>query len=188
MLGIYELNVLLYKYAGAGGWNDPDMLEVGNGNLTFEENKSHFTLWCMMAAPLILGNDIRAFVKADGTVDTDNDTYKILSNKELIAIDQDKLGAQCRRIKTNGIEDILVKPLENGEFAVCFFNKASRPTVMQHSVRDIVFRPFVSTLYSKSYTVKDLWSGEEEEVEDKISALVPAHGVRVFRVKVKESV
>lgn len=188
VLGIYERNVLLYKYAGVGGWNDPDMLEVGNGNLTAEENKSHFTLWCMMASPLILGNDIRAFIREDGTVDKDNETYKILSNKELIAIDQDKLGMQCRRIKTNGIEDILVKPLENGEFAICFFNKASIPTVMQHGIKDIVFRPFVSTMYSKSYIIKDLWSGEEEAVDDKISAMVPAHGVRIFRVKVNESV
>jgi hypothetical protein len=67
VLGIYRINVLLHKHAGPGGWNDPDMLEVGNGNLTFEENKSHFTLWCMMAAPLILGNDVRRFLKEDGT-------------------------------------------------------------------------------------------------------------------------
>ena len=101
VLGIYEVNVLLYKYSGVGGWNDPDMLEVGNGSLNYEENKSHFTLWCMMSAPLILGNDIRKFVKADGTPDTDNTTYQIVTNKELIAVDQDSLGVQCRRIKTN---------------------------------------------------------------------------------------
>ena len=67
-MGIYEFNVRLDEYAGPGAFNDPDMLEVGNGNLTFEENKSHFTLWSMMAAPLILGNDIRTFIKPDGTV------------------------------------------------------------------------------------------------------------------------
>lgn len=115
MLGIYERNVRLYAHAGPGGWNDPDMLEVGNGSLTFEENKSHFTLWCMMAAPLILGNDIRKFIKADGTVDEENKTLSILKNREVIAIDQDPLGVQCRRVRKDGLVDILVKPLENRE-------------------------------------------------------------------------
>ncbi len=186
VLGIYELNVLLYKYAGVGGWNDPDMLEVGNGNLTYEENKSHFTLWCMMAAPLILGNDIRKFIKEDGSVDKDNETYKILSNRELIAIDQDKLGMQCRRIKTNGFEDILVKPLENNEFALCFFNKASKTATMEQSIKEIVYRPFVATQYSKNYVIKDLWSGEEKIIDDIIKASVPAHGVKIFKVRVKQ--
>ena len=89
IVGIYGFNVLLYKYARPGAWNDPDMLEVGNGNLTFEENKSHFTLWSMMAAPLILGNDIREFIKPDGTVDTDNKVLQILTNKDVIAVNQD---------------------------------------------------------------------------------------------------
>ena len=82
---------------------------------TVEENKAHFTLWAMMAAPLILGNDIRDFIKADGTVDTDNKILEILTNKDVIAIDQDKLGIQCSRVKTNGITDVLVKPLENND-------------------------------------------------------------------------
>ncbi len=183
VLAIYETNIRLFKHAGPGGWNDPDMLEVGNGKFTIEENKSHFTLWCMMAAPLILGNDIRTFIKSDGSVDTENDVYKILSNKELIAVDQDACGIQCRRIKTNGMHDVLVKPLENKEFAVCFFNKASEPFVMEHSLKDIVFRPFVETPYAKQYSVRDLWSGETEIVDNVISATVPGHGVRAFRVK-----
>ncbi len=185
IVGIYELNVLLYKYARPGAWNDPDMLEVGNGDLTFEENKSHFTLWCMMASPLILGNDIRKFIKSDGSVDAENDTYKILTNKELIAVDQDELGIQCRRIRTNGAEDVLVKPLVNDEFAVCFFNKANSPARMEQSIKDIVCRSFVSTPISDSYLIRDLWSGIEELVSDRIEASVPAHGVRIFRVKVK---
>ncbi len=183
VLGIYEFNVRLYKYSDIGAWNDPDMLEVGNGKLTVEENKSHFTLWCMMAAPLILGNDIRTFIKHDGSVDTENDIYKILSNKELIAVDQDALGIQCRRIKTNGMHDVLVKPLDNNEFALCFFNKSSEPFLIEHSIRDIVFRPFVLTPYSKQYSVKDLWSGEAETVNDIVSATVQGHGVRVFKIK-----
>lgn len=185
VLGIYEFNVLLYENAGAGGWNDPDMLEVGNGKFTDEENKSHFSLWCMMAAPLILGNDIRKFIKADGSVDTENETYKILTNKELIAVDQDSLGIQCKRIRTNGAEDVLVKPLENDEVAVCFFNKANSETEMNCSLNDIVCSTYVSTPMADSYSVKDLWSGEEFEAIDSLSAKVAAHGVKVYRIKVK---
>ncbi len=124
VLAIYEFNVRLAKYASKGHWNDPDMLEVGNGSLTAEENKSHFTLWCMMASPLILGNDVRQFVKEDGTPNTDDPTYCIVTNRALIAIDQDPLGVQCRRVKTTGIVDTLVKPLAGGEAAICVFNKS----------------------------------------------------------------
>ena len=91
-------------------------LSYGVGKLTYEENKSHFTLWSMMAAPLILGNDIRDFIKPDGTVDSDNKVLQILTNKDVIAVNQDKLGIQCKRIKA-GLKDVLVKPLENNEVA-----------------------------------------------------------------------
>ena len=185
VIGIYEINVLLYKYAGIGAWNDPDMLEVGNGELSYEENKAHFSLWCMMAAPLILGNDIRHFVKQDGTPDTANPVYSIVANREMIAVDQDALGVQCRRIKTNGAEDVLVKPLAGGEFAVCFLNKAGSPTRMKQPVRDIICRTFVDTPFAEVYTARDLWSGKEFVISDKIEAAVPAHGVRVFRVRAK---
>lgn len=185
IVGIYEFNVLLYKYAKPGSWNDPDMLEVGNGNLTFEENKSHFTLWCMMSAPLILGNDVRKFINADGTVDKNNETYRIISNKELILIDQDALGIQCRRIKTNGAEDVLVKPLVNDEFALCFFNKANSPAKMTQDIKEIVTKAFVTTPIASEYNIKDLWSGEETTVSGAISADVPAHGVKIYKVRVK---
>ena len=185
ILGIYEFNVLLSKYSEVGGWNDPDMLEVGNGNLTFEENKSHFTLWCMMAAPLILGNDIRKFIKSDGSVDSENETLKILTNRNLIAVDQDLLGVQCKRIKTNGAEDVLIKPLVNDEFAVCFFNKAKSETSMECNISEIISKTFVSTPYSAEYEAFDLWSDEVFAVSDKIKANVSGHGVKIFKVRAK---
>ena len=185
ILGIYEFNVLLYKHSGAGSWNDPDMLEVGNGNLTFEENKSHFTLWCMMAAPLILGNDIRKFILGDGTVDTENPAYKILTNKDVIAVDQDPLGIQCRRFRTNGAEDVLVKPLVNGEFAVCLFNKASSETEINFDVNEIIGKNFVDTPISQEYLLTDLWNKEEFLACGSFSAAVPGHGIRLFKVMVK---
>lgn len=183
VLGIYELNVLLDRHAHAGAWNDPDMLEVGNGSLTYEENKSHFTLWCMMAAPLILGNDIRDFILSDGSIDYDNRTYQILTNKDVIAVDQDALGIQCKRIKTNGAEDVLVKPLCNGEFALCFFNKANSETEMKYSVNEVVASAFVETPYSERYYVRELWSGDEFETTNVIESKVKAHGVKIYKVK-----
>ena len=181
VLGIYEVNVRLDKYASPGAFNDPDMLEVGNGNLTYEENKSHFTLWSMMAAPLILGNDIRAFIKEDGTVDKDNKVLQILTNKDIIAINQDKLGIQCKRIKS-GLKDVLVKPLENNDVAVCFFNKTNSNTLMSCDISDIHNVVSVSLPNAESYTSKELWYKTEEIITDKITTTVSPHGVKVFRI------
>ncbi len=182
ILGIYEFTVRLYKYSDLGGWNDPDMLEVGNGNLTFEENRSHFSLWCMMCAPLILGNDVRKFIKPDGTVDTDSKVYQILTNKQMIAIDQDKLGVQCRRIKT-GIVDILVKPLENARAAVCVFNKGSNVNNTEIDFKKIANLGFVDLPVKDSYTVHDVWEDESYENIAKITAETQKHGVKVFVIE-----
>ncbi len=183
--GIYEINILLSKYSSAGGWNDPDILEIGNGKLTFEENKSHFTLWCMMSAPLILSNDIRRFILSDGSIDKENDIYKIITNKDLIAVDRDALGVQCRRYKTNGAEDILVKPLENDELAVCFYNKAPTPSRMSASLRQIVCESYVRTPIADEFSVFDLWTKEEFSTDNQITASVPSHGIKAFRIKAK---
>ncbi|NLA76378.1 MAG: alpha-galactosidase, partial [Clostridiales bacterium] len=184
VLGIYEFNVRLAKYAGPGGWNDPDMLEVGNGSLTYEENKAHFTLWCMMAAPLILGNDLRRFIKEDGTVDADNRILGILTNRALIAVDQDALGVQCRRIRTNGICDVLVKPLENNTAALCFFNKSGSEKEMSASiVNDVLNESKVTLPKAERYTVAELWENEVSVTPDEIKAVVPSHGVKVYLIK-----
>ncbi|MBQ2775380.1 MAG: alpha-galactosidase [Clostridia bacterium] len=183
VVSIYEVNVKLFKYASVGAWNDPDMLEVGNGELTADENISHFTLWSFMAAPLILGNDIRRFIREDGSVDTDSDVLKILTNKDVIAIDQDPLGQQCRRIKTNIVADTLVKPLANGDVAVCFFNKGNECRLFEHSMNDIVCRSYVTNPVAGRYEAFDLWSKETIEVASTLSAYVPPHGVRAFRIK-----
>ena len=185
MIGIYEINVRLYKYATVGCWNDPDMLEVGVGSLTAEENRTHFSLWCMMAAPLILGNDIREFVNADGTVDEDNKTLNILKNKELISIDQDKRGMQAKRIYTNGLTDILVKPLENRELAVCFLNKSNEKKHMALPVFKIHNEPYVDLPIAKEYECADLWENESTIITNNIDCFVEPHGVKVYRIKIK---
>lgn len=183
ILSIYEMNVRLYKYASVGGWNDPDMLEVGVGSLTTEENKTHFSLWCMMSAPLILGNDIRKFINDDGTVDSDNKVLEILKNKNLIAIDQDKRGMQAKRISTDGISDILVKPLENRELAVCFFNKSNTQRKMSLPIYKIHNEPYVDLPLKDSYEVTELWDNTTLTLKGEITGVVPPHGVKVYRVK-----
>lgn len=183
VLGIYEINVLLHKHSQIGAWNDPDMLEVGNGNLTYNENVSHFTLWCMMAAPLILGNDVREFLKDDGTIDMENEILKIITNKDMIAVDQDALGIQCRRFKTNGICDTLVKPLENNELALCFFNKGCEEKVFEQNIQELVCQMYIDLPFAEKYEAFDLWEKTTEIISNTIYACVPAHGVKVFRIK-----
>ena len=186
VVGIYEVNVRLDKYARPGAFNDPDMLEVGNGNLTFDENKSHFTLWSMMAAPLILGNDVRDFIKEDGTVDKDNKILQILTNKDVIAIDQDKLGIQCKRIKTNLFQDILVKPLTDNEVAVCFFNKGKSNAYMTCNMAGIHNIIDVTLPKASSYKCVELWDKTEEIITDKLNTTVAPHGVKVFRISANQ--
>ncbi len=185
MIGIYEKNVLLYKHASPGCWNDPDMLEVGVGSLTTEENKTHFSLWCMMAAPLILGNDIRKFLNADGTIDEDDKILAILKNKELIAIDQDKRGKQGKRIYTNGITDIIAKPLENRELAICFLNKSTEKKHMVLPIFKIHNEPYIDLPLAKEYEITDIWENEVSVCKNSIECYVEPHGVKIFRIKAK---
>ncbi len=183
MIAIYETTIRLYKYASPGCWNDPDMLEVGVGSLTTEENRTHFTLWCMMAAPLILGNDVRKFINDDGSVDENNKILEILKNKNLIAIDQDKRGMQGKRIFTNGLTDIIVKPLENRELAICFLNKTNESKHLVLPTSKIHNEPYVDLPISKEYSICDLWENENFTITDSIECNVEPHGVKVYRVK-----
>ena len=181
VLGIYEINVRLWKHAGPGGWNDPDMLEVGNGSLTYDENVSHFSLWCMMAAPLMLGNDLRQFV-VDGKPDEANKYLKILTNKKMIAIDQDKLGRQGKRVYTNGAVDIIAKPLEGHKVAVCMLNKSSFKRTVSFPLSKLADDSYLDFNAGEAYRVEDVWNETEFETDDRITAEVVSHGVKVFIV------
>lgn len=180
MLRNYEINVRLFAAAGPGNWNDPDMLEVGNGNFTQDENRAHFSLWCMMASPLILGNDPRTFLNENGSVRTDDPVYGILTNREMIAIDQDELGQQCRRVKTNGLNDILVKKLSGNRAAICFFNKGPRQAEMSCELADIFAQPFLSMPVSPEYRLRDVWAGKDFETDGHVTAQLSPHSVRVL--------
>lgn len=173
---IYLRNVRLYKHAQIGAWNDPDMLEVGNGNLTYDENVSHFSLWCMMASPLILGNDIRKITQ---------NVLDIVTNKNLIAINQDKLGIQAKRI-ISGKTDVLVKPLADGSTAVCVLNRANRKKKYQLKLSDIYKDEYAQLKKASSYEVVNQWSDERVEVADKIEMTLNPHGCTVYKISPKK--
>jgi len=115
MINIFTQQKDLARYAGPGRWNDPDMLEIGNGGMTTEEYKTHFSLWCMLASPLMAGNDL---------LNMTPETKAILMNKEVIAINQDTLGRQSTCYRDNGDYQIWIKALSNNEKAVCLLNKS----------------------------------------------------------------
>ena len=115
VMQILDMQEGLRAYAGPGHWNDPDMLEVGNGVLTPSEDRAHFSMWAMIAAPLIAGNDLRKMTR---------ETLSILTNTDVIAIDQDPLGIQGFRYSSEDGLETWFKPLENGDWAVCFLNRS----------------------------------------------------------------
>ncbi|MFK0296561.1 NEW3 domain-containing protein [Streptomyces sp. NPDC090442] len=166
MLTIYHHNVNLAAAAGPGAWNDPDMLEVGNG-MTPTEDRTEFSLWAEMAAPLISGTDLRS---------ASADTLAIYGNKEVIAVDQDKLGKQGRPVSMTGGLDVLAKPLADGSVAVTLFNENTAPAVISTTASAIGLPA------AKDYTVRDLWAHHTTETAKAISAFVPGHGTVMYRV------
>ena len=169
---LYNHTVKLYKYAGVGGWNDPDMLEVGNGKLTFEQNRSHFALWCMMCAPLILGNDLR---------NISDDVLKIVKNPDLIAINQDALGVPAKRDVT-GTVDVLVKPLADGSVAVCAFNKGGKKKY-NLNLKKVLSDEYARCKKTENFVATNLWDKSETTTNGVISVSVNKHDSAVFIVR-----
>ena len=163
------MNVGLEKYAGPGHWNDPDMLEVGNGSMTLAENRAHFSLWCMLAAPLIAGNDVRSMKP---------EIRAILTNRDAVAIDQDRLGHEGFRYSVDKEKEIWAKELSNKEWAVCVLNTGAGPAKLTVDLRELSF------LTEQYYDVTDVWSGKalSNSVEPK-SAVVDSHDVMLLRLK-----
>jgi alpha-galactosidase len=155
-------------YAGPGHWNDPDMLEVGNGGMTATEYKTHFSLWCILAAPLIAGNDLRHM---------SSETLSILTNHEVIAIDQDPRGQEGQRVMQRGDIEIWAKLLQNGRRSVGIFNRSSEATTTKFSWSQLGF-PAVPA------SVRDLWEHQDlVPAPDGWAGQVPAHGVVLLLVK-----
>ena len=168
VMAIVDMSEPLWQHAGPGHWNDPDMLEVGNGGMTTAEYRSHFSLWAMMAAPLMAGNDV---------ANMDEATRAILLNKEVIAIDQDKAGIQGRRVSKDGDREIWVKPLADGGRALLLFNRGSQ------QLRIRATSDHVSIATSAGAKVRDLWAHKNVgRWSGSIQATVEPHGVAMYRI------
>jgi alpha-galactosidase len=168
LLEIVDLNEPLWPFAGPGHWNDADMLEVGNGGMTPTEYRSHFSLWAMMAAPLMAGNDIAHMDEA---------TRSILLNKEVIAVDQDKVGVQGRRVWKDGNREVWVKPLAGGDRALLLFNRGDAPASIRATADQLGWPADVRAKIRDLWGHKDVgrWAGS-------IEATVEPHGVAMFRI------
>ena len=178
---IYSHNIKLYKHACPGAWNDPDMLEVGNGKLTENENKTHFSLWCLMAAPLILGNDVRLLVGSDGAPIENHPVLKTVTNKNLIAIDQDPLGKPAKRIKKVRGVDIIGRPLANGDIALCFYNPSAHVKGFSLDLNEILNDEYLDFTEEQTYQLHELWSDEHFSART-VSASLQKHECRVYRI------
>lgn len=165
------------QYAGPDHWNDPDMLEVGNG-MRENEDRAHFSMWCMLAAPLIAGNDLRKMNAAARTV---------LTNKDAIAIDQDTLGIQAFRYAKKDSLEIWCKPLGNGNWAVCFLNRSAQPQKINfnwknENVNDALYSKQLNTA-AVTYNITDVWTKRNMNSTAKpLNAVVPSHDVLMLRL------
>jgi alpha-galactosidase len=156
----------LERWAGPGHWNDPDMLEVGNGKLTPDENYTHMTLWCMLSAPLLIGCDMPKMSPF---------IVSLFSNDEVLAVNQDMLGRQGWRAKQSGQQEVWVKPLVDGSVAVAFFNRADVPADVSVEWADLKL--------TGPRTVRDLWRQKDLGVQETgYSVKVAAHGAELFKV------
>jgi len=177
VMPIVDLQKGLRKYAGPGHWNDPDMLEVGNG-MTESEDRAHFSIWCMLAAPLIAGNDLRKMSAA---------TKEILTNKEAIAIDQDKAGMEGFKYKDVDSLEVWVKPLENNAWAVCFLNRSHMPMNINFNWKDEIINDtlFNKTFNSKehNYSIRNLWTKKDDgNTQKPLKAKLASHDVIMLKL------
>lgn len=171
ILHIIDLNADLWKYASPGHVNDMDMLQVGRG-MTYDEDKTHFTMWSMMNSPLLAGNDLRRMSAQ---------TIEILTNKEIIALNQDPLVYQARRVVDNGDLEIWAKPListMSGKVAVTLLNRSNKVATMSLDLNT------VGIDVSKGYTYRDIWAKKDFERSQKntVNFEVPKHGVVVLTI------
>jgi alpha-galactosidase len=170
----------LRRYAGPGHWNDPDMLEVGNGKLTPGEDRAHFSMWAMLAAPLIAGNDLRGMTK---------ETIEVLTNREVIAINQDSLGVQGFKHSITDSVETWYKPLKGGDWAVAFLNRnRTKPVEVNMNWQEQVINDTLSkaVLDSKqtTYKLRNLWTKKDAgDTRKPLKATVPPHDILMLRLR-----
>lgn len=179
IMKILDQQVALRKYAGPGRWNDPDMLEVGNPGLSLSQSRAHFSLWCMLAAPLIAGNDI---------IHMTDEVKDILTHSEVIAVDQDPLGIQAIKWLDFGDLEIWFKPLINEEYAVCFLNRSEDPKALDFDFNqwERVFDPendWKKYTFEGKYQMVDLWENKVVGTSDKpLKSIIPGHDVLMIKM------
>src|SRR5450432_1528171 len=177
VLSILDKQLPIRKYNGPNHWNDPDMLEVGNG-LTDNENKSHFSLWCMLSAPLSAGIDLRKMTPL---------TRDILTNKEMIRVDQDSLGISAFKMQLPDSLEVWVKPLKNKELVLCFLNRTGSAKKIILDWKDLVLRDEVSGMdihfADQQFSIRDLWLKKESgTTKKKFEADIASHDVVVLKL------
>jgi len=156
----------LAKFSGPGHWNDPDMLEVGNGGMNTEEYRTHMSLWAILAAPLLAGNDLTTMTP---------ETNALLTNREVIAIDQDRLGRQGDRVRAEGPLEIWMRPLADGSKAVGLFNRHPQAMPMKLDLADIGFRGKAKA--------RDIWAAKDlGALKGSYETVVPGHGVLLLKI------
>ena len=169
VLNILDLQNGLDSFAGPGHWNDPDMLEVGNGGMTLPEYQAHFSLWAILAAPLISGNDLRSMTP---------EVQGILTNKEVIAIDQDPLGREGRRVSKNGDLEVWARPLEGGNRAAVLLNRGTTENPITVNWPDLDYPSHVTAV------VHDLWQKKDlGKFKDAFTAQVAPHSVVMITIQ-----
>ncbi|MFD4231183.1 NPCBM/NEW2 domain-containing protein [Streptomyces sp. NPDC058545] len=167
MLSIMKQNLPLASAAGPGHWNDPDMLEVGNGGMTDTEYRTHFSMWSVMAAPLLIGSDLRKATP---------ETFEILSNREAIAVDQDPLGKQGTVLSSTDGRWVVAKEMQDGSRVVALFNESGSAQRISTTAKA------AGLPQAAAYTMRDLWEHATYNTAGTISATVPAHGTVLLRV------
>ncbi len=168
VLDIADQNERLWPFAAPGHWNDADMLEVGNGGMTDTEYRTHFSLWAMMASPLMAGNDVATMSDA---------TKAILMNKDVIAIDQDSLGSQGRRVRDDGDLEVWARPLADGGRAVMLLNRGEKAAEVAVNWAELGYPASIAA------DVRDLWAHKPlGRTKGRFSASVEPHGVVMVRI------
>jgi alpha-galactosidase len=157
----------LAPWAAPGRWNDPDMLEIGNGGMSDDEYRTHMSLWAILAAPLLAGNDLREMTPA---------IVEILTNREVIAVNQDKDGKQGRRIAKSGDQEVWSRPLNDGGYAIGIFNRAAKPAKFALKWSDVSEK-------SAPTRARELWAHKDLAlIGEEYCATVPSHGVVMLRI------
>jgi alpha-galactosidase len=168
---LLDKQVGLEKYAGPGHWNDPDMLEVGNGSMTLPESRAHFSLWCVLAAPLMAGNDVRHMK---------DEVHDILTNREAVAIDQDPLGKQGFRVLQEEGKEIWARELSGGNWAVCVLNSGPETAKLDVDWSKLDF-------LKGKYNVRDVWGKQDVgDTGTPYAADIESHGAALLKLSAKK--